>query len=140
IAEPTVAADATRKQRANDTLQSDKVFDPEVNEGSPTVTPDGKTMVCARGNSGKKKSAVDVKLYMSRNVNGQWTEPRYLPINDSTAWDGSPAFSRDGKTLYFASNRKGGFGGIDLYSTSMDASGRFSRPVNMGPAINTAGD
>lgn len=135
-----LGSDPTRMQPGNVTLLSDKVFDPEVNEGSPTFTPDGKTMVFARGNSGKKKSAVDVKLYMSRNVNGQWTEPRYLPINDSTAWDGSPAFSRDGKTLYFASNRKGGFGGIDLYSTSMDASGRFSRPVNMGPAINTAGD
>ena len=56
------------------------------------------------------------------------------------AWDGSPAFSRDGKTLYFASNRAGGSGGIDLYRTNMDASGRFSKPVNMGKDINTAGD
>ena len=56
---------------------------------------------------------MDVDLYMSRLVNGQWTEPSYLPVNDSLAWDGSPAFSRDGKTLYFASNRAGGAGGID---------------------------
>jgi len=140
IYKTALGSDPTRMQPNNVALLSDAIFDPEVNEGSPAFTPDGKTMVFARGNSGKKKGAVDVKLYMSRNVNGKWTEPRYLPINDSTAWDGSPAFSRDGKTLYFASNRKGGFGGIDLYSTSMDASGRFSRPVNMGPAINTAGD
>lgn len=79
-------------------------------------------------------------LYLSRLVNGQWTEPTYLPVNDSLAWDGSPAFSRDGKTLYFASNRAGGVGGIDLYRTNMDASGRFSKPVNMGKDINTAGD
>ncbi len=132
--------DPTRMLPGNAALFSQQIFDPEANEGSPAFSPDGKTLVFARGNTGKKRGTTDVKLYMSRNVNGQWSEPRYLPINDSLAWDGSPAFSRDGKTLYFASNRKGGLGGIDLYSTNMDASGRFSRPVNMGASINTPGD
>lgn len=122
------------------TLFSASIFAAEANEGSPAFTPDGKTLVFARGNTGKRKGTVDVDLYMSRLVNGKWTEPKYLPINDSLAWDGSPAFSRDGKTLYFASNRPGGSGGIDIYRTNMDASGRFSKPVNMGKDINTAGD
>jgi peptidoglycan-associated lipoprotein len=122
------------------TLFSASIFAEEANEGSPAFTPDGKTLVFARGNTGKRKGTVDVDLYMSRLVNGQWTEPKYLPVNDSLAWDGSPAFSRDGKTLYFASNRPGGAGGIDIYRTNMDASGRFSKPVNMGKDINTAGD
>ncbi|GAB2766027.1 OmpA family protein [Rhabdobacter roseus] len=122
------------------TLFSSSTFVEDANEGSPAFTPDGKTLVFARGNTGKRKGTVDVDLYMSRFVNGQWTAPAYLPINDSLAWDGSPAFSRDGKTLYFASNRAGGVGGIDLYRTNMDASGRFSKPVNMGKDINTAGD
>ncbi len=125
---------------ASPTLFSASIFTEEANEGSPAFTPDGKTLVFARGNTGKRKGTVDVDLYMSRLVNGQWTEPKYLPVNDSLAWDGSPAFSRDGKTLYFASNRAGGSGGIDLYRTNMDASGRFSKPVNMGKDINTAGD
>jgi peptidoglycan-associated lipoprotein len=122
------------------TLFSASIFAEEANEGSPAFTPDGKTLVFARGNTGKRKGTVDVDLYMSRLVNGQWTDPKYLPVNDSLAWDGSPAFSRDGKTLYFASNRPGGAGGIDIYRTNMDASGRFSKPVNMGKDINTAGD
>jgi peptidoglycan-associated lipoprotein len=121
-------------------LFSQDIFAPDANEGSPAFSPDGKTLVFARGNTGKKKGTVDVDLYLSRNVNGQWTAPAILPINDSLAWDGSPAFSRDGKTLYFASNRAGGVGGIDIYRTNMDASGRFSKPVNMGKDINTAGD
>ncbi|QMW02396.1 OmpA family protein [Spirosoma foliorum] len=120
---------------------STNVFQGDVNEGTPAFSKDGKTMVFARGNNGKRKGGLDVDLYISRLGEGNtWSQPLRLPISDSTAWDGSPAFSGDGKTLYFASNRAGGAGGIDLYRTSIDASGRFSRPVNMGRDINTPGD
>lgn len=120
---------------------STNVFQDDVNEGTPAFSKDGKTMILARGNNGKRKGGLDVDLYISRLGEGNtWSQPLRLPISDSTAWDGSPAFSADGKTLYFASNRAGGAGGIDLYRTSIDASGRFSRPVNMGRDINTAGD
>lgn len=134
-----LAKDAGETQGTTDLFSKD-ILDPEANEGSPAFSPDGKTLIFARGNTGKKKGTADVDLYLSRNVNGQWTLPAILPINDSLAWDGSPSFSRDGKTLYFASNRAGGAGGIDLYRTNIDASGRFSKPVNMGRDINTAGD
>ncbi|MFD2938158.1 OmpA family protein [Spirosoma flavum] len=120
---------------------STNIFQGDVNEGTPAFSKDGKTMILARGNNGKRKGGLDVDLYISRlGDNSNWSQPLRLPISDSTAWDGSPAFSADGKTLYFASNRAGGAGGIDLYRTSIDASGRFSRPVNMGRDINTAGD
>ena len=122
-------------------LFSTNVFEGDVNEGTPAFSKDGKTMILARGNNGKRKGGLDVDLYISRLGEGNaWSQPLRLPISDSTAWDGSPAFSADGKTLYFASNRAGGAGGIDLYRTSIDASGRFSRPVNMGRDINTPGD
>ena len=121
---------------------STAIFESDRNEGSPTFTPDGKTMVFARGNTGKRKdTSPDVDLYLSRLVpNEGWTEPRLISASDSIAWDGSPAFSRDGKTLYFSSNRSGGIGGLDIYRVNMDASGRFGNPTNMGKAINTAGD
>lgn len=122
-------------------LFSNSIFQSDVNEGTPTFSKDGKTMILARGNNGKRKGGLDVDLYISRlGDNNTWSQPLRLPISDSLAWDGSPAFSADGKTLYFASNRAGGAGGIDLYRTSIDASGRFSRPVNMGRDINTPGD
>lgn len=117
-----------------------------INDGCVTFTPDGKTMVFAKGNSGKRRGSSDVDLYMSRFRNGVWSEPVPLNINDPDAWDSSPAFSHDGRTLYFASNRKGrgrnmvGYGGTDLYSAVMDSRGRFSRIKNLGPEINTAGD
>ena len=43
-------------------------------------------------------------------------------------------------TLYFSSNRKGGYGGLDIYSAQMDSRGRFGKVRNLGPDINTAGD
>ncbi|HEX8039607.1 MAG TPA: OmpA family protein, partial [Chryseosolibacter sp.] len=117
-----------------------------INDGCVTFSPDGKIMVFAKGNTGKRKGSSDVDLYLSRFRNGSWSEPVPLNINDPEAWDSSPAFSQDGRTLYFSSNRKGrgrqlvGYGGLDLYSAQMDSRGRFSRVKNLGPDINSAGD
>lgn len=110
-----------------------------INEGCITFSPDGRMMVFARGNSGKRKGTRDVNLYISRLQRGEWTTPEIMTITDPEAWDSTPAFSRDGRTLYFSSNRPGGYGGIDLYSASVDNSGRWSNVRNMGEAINTPG-
>jgi peptidoglycan-associated lipoprotein len=117
-----------------------------INDGCITFSPDGKTMVFAKGNSTKRKSTEDVDLYISRFRNGVWSEPVMININEPGAWDSSPAFSPDGRTLYFASNRKSrgrnqiSYGGTDLYSAQMDTRGRFSRVRNLGPEVNTAGN
>ena len=127
--------DATTIQRLGDEINFYN-----VNEGTLAFSPDGKTMVFARGNSGKRRGTQDVDLYISRFRNKKWSEPRLLSINDPETWDSTPAFSTDGRTLYFASNRAGGEGGIDLYSSRIDRRGRYSKPKNLGPEINTAGD
>lgn len=121
-------------------LFSNAIHMENVNEASPTFSRDGKTMVFARGNTGKRKGSRDVDLYISRFKDGKWTEPEMLPISKPDSWDASPALSTDGKTLYFASNREGGLGGIDLYRATSDGSGRFGRVVNMGAEVNTTGN
>lgn len=113
---------------------------PDVNDGCITFSPDGRIMIFAKGNSGKRKGNPDVDLYMSRYRNGSWEEPRQININQPDSWESTPAFGPDGRTLYFSSNRKGGFGGLDLYSARMDSRGRFSRVRNLGPDINTSGN
>ncbi len=113
---------------------------PNVNVGTITFSPDGKTMVFAKGNTGKRKGANDVDLYLTRFRNGVWSDPIQVNINQPDSWESSPAFSPDGRTLYFASNRKGGYGGLDLYSAQMDSRGRFSKVRNLGPEINTSGN
>ncbi len=122
-------------------LFSANLLDANANEGTPAFSKDGNTMVFARGNSGKSKDpSPDVDLYISTKRDGNWSKPERLAISDSIGWDGSPAFSRDGKTLYFSSNRRGGKGGLDLYRAPMDNSGRFGRPINLGSTINTRGN
>lgn len=56
------------------------------------------------------------------------------------AGSGHPCLSSDGKTIYFSSDRPGGFGGADLYKTTIDENGKWSEPENLGPQINTKGD
>lgn len=111
-----------------------------VNTGCITFTPDGKLMIFARGNTGKRKGTNDVDLYLSRFRNGLWTEPISININQPNSWESTPALSPDGRTLYFSSNRKGGYGGLDIYSAQMDSRGRFGKIKNLGPDINTSGD
>ncbi len=126
------------------TLFSDVIFQDNLNEGTPAFSKDGKTMVFARGNTGKKRgkgNTADVDLYVTRQTGTGWSEPELITaLSDSASWDAQPAFSADGTTIYFASNRPGGAGGTDLYRANVDRSGRFGRPVNMGRDINTAGD
>jgi peptidoglycan-associated lipoprotein len=122
------------------------------NEACATFTPDGKTMVFARGNTkNRKKGGIDVDLYVTRFRNGVWGEVGPININTTFksedtpdarkfSWDSTPSFAPDGRTIYFASNRKGGFGGTDIYSAVVDARGRFGRIKNMGADINTPGD
>ncbi|GAB3194640.1 outer membrane protein OmpA-like peptidoglycan-associated protein/tetratricopeptide (TPR) repeat protein [Pontibacter aydingkolensis] len=111
-----------------------------IHDALTTFTDEGRTMVFARGNEGTKKGRQNVDLYITFFRSGAWTEPKLLNISDPRAWDSSPAFSADGKTLYFSSNRKGGLGGNDIYKSTLDGSGRFSTPENLGPSINTPGN
>ncbi|MES2794827.1 MAG: OmpA family protein [Bacteroidota bacterium] len=131
----------TNQQSSKVELFSKNLFDEAVNEGTATFNKEGNVLVFARGNNGSKKGAADVDLYAStKDASSQWSVPQLISISDSAAWDSSPAFSSDGRTLYFASNREGGLGGIDIYRVNMDASGRFGTPQNMGRSINTPGD
>lgn len=69
-----------------------------------------------------------------------WSEPVNLgPIVNSSAADGSPALSKDGRSLYFASRRVGELGGNDLYVSQWDdATEWWGVPVNLGSVVNTS--
>ena len=109
------------------------------NEGSATLSPDGKSIVFARCGSPDGLGLCD--LYVSyRQEDGSWSEAENLGASvNSMYWDSHPSFSHTGDTLYFASDRIGGFGLSDIYFTHKNDKGEWAKPLNMGPVINTRG-
>jgi peptidoglycan-associated lipoprotein len=136
-----VKFDDAEKMTGGSVRKLEALFNTEdKHEASATYTPDGKTMVFARSNNGSKKGLLSVDLWIAYFKNGAWSEPVLANINDRTADDFSPAFSADGQTLYFASGRKGGLGGNDIYKATLGPNGRFSPAENLGDQMNTAGN
>ncbi|QNH62196.1 OmpA family protein [Hymenobacter sediminicola] len=136
-----VKFDDADKMTGGTVRKLEPIFNTEdKHEASATYTPDGKTMVFARSNDGSKKGLLSVDLWISYFKNGAWSEPVLANINDRTADDFAPAFAPDGQTLYFASSRKGGLGGNDIYKATLGPNGRFSPAENLGDQINTPGN
>jgi outer membrane protein OmpA-like peptidoglycan-associated protein len=78
-------------------------------------------------------------IYFAVLIDGQWTKVRELRINNEWYNVTTPYLSPDGKKLFFASDKPGGFGGSDLYYSRWKGD-RWEDPVNLGPVINTKGN
>ncbi|KPK83839.1 MAG: hypothetical protein AMS27_11715 [Bacteroides sp. SM23_62_1] len=85
-----------------------------------------------------KEDNFNSDIYYSVYRDGRWDKSEPLNKNINTRyWESHGAVSPDGKYLFFASNRKGGFGEMDIYVSQKDELGEWGVPVNLGPAINT---
>jgi outer membrane protein OmpA-like peptidoglycan-associated protein len=83
----------------------------------------------------------DNKLWISKLEDGKWTGPDLLPDNINVGtYQPHATLSYDGKTIYFTSDKPGGFGGLDIYKCIKKDNGDWSDPENMGPTVNTAKD
>jgi Tol biopolymer transport system component len=106
-----------------------------------TLSPDGRTALWfSRDRPG---GAGGYDIWISRRVDGRWQAA--LPVSfNSPGRDFDPAFSADGRTVYFCSDRPGGMGGDDVWRVQVDGSDAagagFGRPVALGPSVNSAGD
>jgi len=79
------------------------------------------------------------EIYHSVYNGKSWSRADKLNKNINTPfWETNASLSPDGQTLYFTSNRKGGYGGLDLYRSSKDAQGEWGPAENLGSEINTA--
>jgi hypothetical protein len=77
-------------------------------------------------------------IYVSRYEAGEWSTIRKLNQNINTRhWESHASLSKNGDTLYFSSNRPGGFGGLDIYYSVRSERGDWGPALNMGPVINT---
>jgi hypothetical protein len=101
------------------------------------LSPDGKILFVYR-NSGTDGG----DIYFARKAGKDWTTPVKLPgeVNKPDSWEGSVTISLDGHTIYFASDRAGGFGGKDIYKATLLGDSAWGNVVNLGVNINTALD
>ena len=114
----------------------------DLNESSAVLTKDGQTMYFTRNNKIEGKRGYDeerntrLKIYRAHLKNNKWTNVEELSINSDSYSTAHPALSADEKTLYFSSDRPGGFGGSDLWKASLNGH-TIGTPQNLGPTINT---
>ncbi len=111
----------------------------EFNEGSACLSPDGRTLFFTRCDDPDGYGSCDI--YMADFVGGGWTNVRNLgPFVNSSEWDSHPNVTPDGQTLYYTSNRPGGFGKSDIYVTRRQEDGTWTKAENLGPTVNTIED
>lgn len=127
------------------TLEDITPFSDEINseshESSATFSSDGKTMYFNRTNKTRTKTGEDkiahIKIFKAELVDGNWTNVTKLPFNSNAYSSEHPALSKDGKTLYFASDMPGTIGGFDIYKVAINDDGTYGEPVNLGDKVNT---
>jgi len=110
------------------------------NEGSVVLNKRGTTMYFTKCDVQKKKS-LGCNIYVSNRKGKVWSPPTILQIKvDSNTTLGHPTISEDEMTLIFSSDLSGGYGGKDLWIVKKQKRGKWSDPVNLGPAVNTSND
>ena len=120
----------------------------KFHDGTLTISSDGNTCYFST-ESYKEKEYEKVKslnskfsqiyLYKATKSGDTWGNIKLLPFNSKEYSTGNPSLSRDGKTLYFASNRPGSIGGTDIWKVAINGD-TYGTPENLGPKVNTEGN
>ncbi|WP_321287819.1 OmpA family protein [uncultured Sunxiuqinia sp.] len=107
-------------------------------EGAITLSENGDEMIFTRARYDKKED-LGTELYSVKMSRGDWSEPIKLELLGDSLVAAHPSLSINGDTLYFVSDKPGGFGGKDIWFAT-GSGGTFSNPKNLGSKINTPGD
>ncbi|HMX39406.1 MAG TPA: OmpA family protein [Saprospiraceae bacterium] len=118
----------------------------KFHEASVTFSADTQTIYFTRNNYLQGKTGhsdeglVKLKIY-SGTLSGTdtWENLQALPFCSDEYSTAHPSLSADGKRLFFASNKPGGYGGMDIYVSHWE-NDRWGLPINLGPEVNTAGN
>lgn len=119
-----------------------KVLNNRMHDGPASFSNNDSFVAFTRNNYDDQSEdrVVELQLAFSSLENGSWQAPVPFQYNSTEYSNGHPSLTADGKTLYFSSNMPGGFGGADIYKSTKDANGTWSKPENLGNLINTEGD
>ncbi|PIB36080.1 hypothetical protein BFP72_12085 [Reichenbachiella sp. 5M10] len=128
----------SRKQDGYWELSTDLTqINTHYNEGSACLSRDGKTLYFSRCGSPQGLGNCDL-FVATLNEDSVWTDIQNLGTKvNSISWDSHPSLSHTEDTLYYASDRIGGFGLSDIYYTYKNDDGEWMPAQNLGPVINT---
>lgn len=103
-------------------------------DATSTISPDGKQLFIYKGSA---ENGGDI--YMANKAGNDWTTPMRIngDVNRPDSWEGSVAITPDGRTMYFVSDRPGGFGGKDIYRASWLGDTAWGNIQNLGANVNT---
>lgn len=94
----------------------------------------------SKGKTGQSREGiVNLKIFVGKLEQGDWRLVGPFQFNSSEYSSGHPSIDMEGKVLYFASDMPGGYGKSDIYF-SVFSNGQWSKPINLGPKINTEGN
>jgi OOP family OmpA-OmpF porin len=109
------------------------------NEGTCTISADGRKLIFTSCTGRDGYGSCD--LYESRKIGNEWTAAQNLGINvNSAEWESQPSLSADGRTLYFVSDRRAGYGRRDIWMSTLLPNGTWSKAKNIGKPVNTVYD
>lgn len=107
------------------------------NEAVIGISADGQQLFLYKNDKGGS-------IYTSKLEGDQWsysfmlgTEANDITDINSDGFEPSACLSADGNTIYFVSDRPGGYGGTDIYKCVKLPTGRWSKSTNLGPTINS---
>jgi len=135
-------ADLGPKKKLSKSAPFSLKINTRYHEGSLSFSPDFQKMYYTRNNikNGQpvkaKDGIVKLKIYEATKGKDDWEHVKELSFNNDQYSCVHPTLSRDGQYLYFASDRPGGQGGMDLYYVKKMGD-KWSDPVNLGPEINS---
>lgn len=116
-----------------------KKINTRLNEGTCTISADGRKLILTSCVGRQGYGSCD--LYESFRLGEEWTEPKNLGPNvNSSEWESQPSLSADGRTLYFVSDRRGGAGRRDIWVSTLNEKGLWTKAKNVGKPINTIYD
>jgi len=108
------------------------------NEGSVSISANGMYLVYTACSREDGQGGCDLYICV-KQMDGSWSKAENLSNINTRYWESQACFSPDMKYLYFVSDRRGGFGGDDIWRSEITKFG-FSEPENLGPIINTLYD